>query len=117
MLCTQYGFVPQWDAPRWGGATLPAPITPWGGAGSSEVALGSGAIVTPAGCVGLYGVSLIATTPDVFAAPSFDRPYGTFLKRYFGTREPEACDADFTGTLAPDGVTFCGDMYLVRVTR
>lgn len=117
MLCTQLGIVPLWDAPRWGLATLPEPIVSWAGAGSSEVALSSGPIAAPAGCVGLYGISLIASTPDLFASPSFDRPYGTFLKRYFGTREPGACGADFTGTLAPDGVTFCGDMFLVRVTR
>ncbi len=117
MLCTQFGFVPLWDAPRWGLASLPVGITPWGGAGSSEVAASSGPIAAPAGCIGLYGISLIASTPDLFASPSFERPYGTFLKRYFGTREPDACGPDFAGTLAPDGVTFCGDMYLVRVTR
>ena len=117
MLCTEFGFVPLWDAPRWGLASLPAGITPWLGAGSSEVALSSGAIAAPAGCVGLYGVSLIATEPDLFASPSFERPYGTFLRRYFGTREPDACGPDFEGRLSANGATYCGDMYLVQVTR
>ena len=49
MLCTQFGFVPLWDAPRWGGVTLPVGITPWAGAGSSEVALSDGPIASPAG--------------------------------------------------------------------
>jgi len=117
MLCTQFGFVPLWDAPRWGGVTLPIGITPAAGAGSSEVALSDGPIASPAGCIGLYGVSLIATEPDLFASPSFERPYGTFLKRYFGTREPDACGPDFEGRLSPSGATYCGDMFLVRVTR
>ena len=117
MLCTQFGFVPLWDAPRWGGVTLPVGITPWAGAGSSEVALSDGPIASPAGCIGLYGVSLIATEPDLFASPSFERPYGTFLKRYFLTREPDVCGSTFESRLDPDGVSYCGDMYLVRVTR
>jgi len=117
MLCTQFGFVPLWEAPRWGLASLPVGITRWAGAGSKEVALSDGPISTLAGCRGLYGISLFARTGDVFASPSFDQPYGTVIKRYFGTREPDACGPEFTGRLAPDGVTLCGDMYLVRVTR
>ena len=117
MLCTQFGFVPLWDAPIWGHATLPVGIAPAVGGGSREVALSNGAIATPAGCVGLYGVSLFARTGDVFAEPSLDQPYGTVIKRYFGTREPDMCAPEFTGRLGPDEVTFCGDMFLVRVTR
>lgn len=117
MLCTQYGFVPLWDAPRFGGAALPTSIVRWPGAGSNEVALSEGAVAAPAGCVGLYGISLFARTNDVFALPSLEQPYGTVIKRYFGTREPDACDPMFTGRLDPGGATYCGDMYLVRVTR
>ena len=117
MLCTQLGFVPQWDAPRFGSAALPANLVPGAGAGSSEVALSTGPIVAPGGCFGRYGISLIATTRDVFAEPSLATPYGTFLKRYFGTLQPESCGPGFTGRLSPGGGTYCGDMYLVRVTR
>ena len=117
MLCTQFGFEPLWGAPRWTTASLPENLVPWAGAGSSEVALSRGPIVAPAGCIGLYGISIIASSGDVFAEPSLAQPYGTFLKRYFRTNEPDACGRDFVGVLDPAGATVCGDMYLVRVTR
>jgi len=117
MLCTQFGFVPQWDAPRFGSAALPANLVPFLGAGSNEVALSRGGVLAPAGCVGLYGISLFAATNDVFAEPSFVNPYGTFVMRYFRTNEPDACGAGFVGDVDPTGATACGDMYLVRVTR
>jgi hypothetical protein len=117
MLCTQLGFVPLSGVPHWIDAPLPESLISWAGAGSSEVALTTGAVVASGGCLGRYGVSLITTTGDVFAEPSLDRPYGTFLKRYFGTTQPDACGPDFAGTLDVRGATYCGDMFLVRVTR
>ena len=117
MLCRQLGFVPQWDAPRWTGASLPANLVEWAGAGSSEVAGSTGPIVAPAGCLGRYGISIIASSGDVFAEPSLGPPYGTFLKRYFRTNEPGACGPTFLGLVDPAGGTVCGDMFLVRVTR
>ena len=117
MLCMQFGFVPQWDAPRWTNASLPENLVPFFGAGSNEVALSRGAITGSAGCLGLYGISVEAITSDVFAAPSLDQPYGTVIRRYFRTNEPGACGADFVGDLDPTGATVCGDLYLVRVTR
>jgi hypothetical protein len=117
MLCTQFEFLPRWDAPQFGHASLTENVLPAAPGGSSEVALSSGAIATPAGCVGLYGISLFTRTGDVFAEPSLEQPYGTVIKRYFGTKEPEACGAEFSGLLNPTGASYCGDMYLVRVTR
>ncbi len=117
MLCTQFGFVPQWDAPQWIDASLPENLIGGGGAGSSEVAASTGPVMAPAGCLGRYGIALIALSGDVFASPSTVTPYGTFVTRSFGTMAPDACGPDFTGNLSPGGGTYCGDMYLVRVTR
>ncbi len=117
MLCTQFGFVPQWTAPRWTTGAVPTNIVPAVGGGSNEVALSRGRIVAPAGCAGLYGISLFTRTGDVYAPPSTTSPYGTFVMRYFATNEPGSCGPGFEGYLDPTGATRCGDMYLVRVTR
>ena len=115
MLCTQAGVVPLWDRPRFGAATAPG-IIPFSGRGPNSVASTDGPINTGA-CSGMYGISLLALTDDVFAFPGTAWPYGTFVQRYFGTREPDACGPDFEGRLSPSGATYCGDMFLVRVTR
>ena len=118
MLCMQFGFVPLWDAPRWTDASLAENLGVWLGAGSNEVALSTGPIAAPAGCLGRYGISLFARTGDVFAVPSLEQPYGTVIKRYFLTNEPDACGPDFVGTTGhPTGATYCSDIFLVRVTR
>ena len=116
MLCTQAGIVPLWDRPRWGTATLPGSIVPVSGRGPNHVAGTDGAISTGL-CSGMYGISLLALTNDVFAFPGTAWPYGTFVQRYFATRQPELCGPEFNGLLRADGATVCGDMYLVRVTR
>jgi len=117
MLCTQFGFVPLWDAPRWGGVTISPNLVRWAGAGASEVALSDGAARALGGCAGLYGISLIVAAGDAFANPGTDPPFGTFLKRYFRTNEPAACGPGFLSDEDPTGASVCGDMYLVQVTR